>query len=306
MTTLAAGLDYVDLNFLGVPEIIATAILHSASGVALIDPGPSTTNDNLKRALERKGIPLRDVRQILLTHIHLDHAGGTGSLVRENPEIEVFVHERGAPHMVDPSKLMASAARLYGGEMNRLWGDFVPVPPDRIHLLKGGERITAAGRELAVAYTPGHASHHVSFFDTSTRVAFVGDTAGIRRHGLGYIMPPTPPPDVDLEAWHVSIDRILTWDPDTLFLTHFGPFHGARPHFQGMLENLDAWSRIVRRLIANGNLDDVQKRQAFIEEAVTDIKRRIGEQEAEQYGRAGRLDFSWQGLSRYWKKKMGT
>ena len=306
MTTLAAGLDYVDLNFLGVPEIIATAILHSASGVALIDPGPSTTNDNLKRALERKGIPLRDVRQILLTHIHLDHAGGAGSLVRENPEIEVFVHERGAPHMVDPSKLMASAARLYGGEMNRLWGDFVPVPPDRIHLLKGGERITVSGRELAVTYTPGHASHHVSFFDTSTRVAFVGDTAGIRRHGLGYIMPPTPPPDIDLEAWHVSIDRILTWDPDTLFLTHFGPFHGARQHFQGMLENLDAWSRIVRRLIANANLDDVQKRQAFIEEAVTDIKRRIGEQEAEQYGRAGRLDFSWQGLSRYWKKKMGT
>ena len=306
MTTLAAGLDYVDLNFLGVPEIIATAILHSASGVALIDPGPSTTNDNLKRALERKGIPLRDVRQILLTHIHLDHAGGTGSLVRENPEIEVFVHERGAPHMVDPSKLMASAARLYGGEMNRLWGDFVPVPPDRIHLLKGGERITASGRELEVAYTPGHASHHVSFFDMSTRVAFVGDTAGIRRHGLGYIMPPTPPPDIDLEAWHASIDRILRWDPDTLFLTHFGPFHGVRPHFQGMLENLDAWSRIVRRLIANGNLDDAQKRQAFIDEAVTDIKRRIGEQEAEQYGRAGRLDFSWQGLSRYWKKKVGT
>jgi glyoxylase-like metal-dependent hydrolase (beta-lactamase superfamily II) len=303
MTTLASGLDYIDLNFLGVPEIIATAILHSASGVALIDPGPSTTNGNLKRALERKGIPLRDVRQILLTHIHLDHAGGTGSLLRENPEIEVFVHERGAPHMVDPSKLMASAARLYGGEMNRLWGDFVPVPPDRIHLLKGGERITVSGRELDVAYTPGHASHHVSFFDMSTRVAFVGDTAGIRRHGLGYIMPPTPPPDIDLEAWHVSIDRILRWDPDTLFLTHFGPFHGARPHFQGMLENLDSWSRIVRRLIANGNLDDDQKRQAFIEEAVTDIKRRIGEQEAEQYGRAGRLDFSWQGLSRYWKKK---
>ena len=306
MTTLAAGLDYIDLNFLGVPEIIATAVLHSASGVALIDPGPSTTNDNLKRALERKGIPLRDVRQILLTHIHLDHAGGTGSLVRENPEIDVFVHERGAPHMIDPSKLMASAARLYGAEMDRLWGDFVPVPPDRIHVLKGGERITASGRELEVAYTPGHASHHVSFFDTSTRVAFVGDTAGIRRHGLGYIMPPTPPPDIDLEAWHGSIDRILAWDPDTLFLTHFGPFHGARPHFQGMLENLDSWNRIVRRLIANRSLDDDQKRQAFIEEAVTDIKRRIGEQEAEQYGRAGRLDFSWQGLSRYWKKKHGA
>ena len=304
MTTLAAGLDYVDLNFLGLSEIIATAILHGTSGVALVDPGPSTTNENLKQSLERKGISIRDVRQILLTHIHLDHAGGTGSLLRENPDIDVFVHERGAPHIIDPSKLMASAGRLYGADMNRLWGDFVPVPSSRIHALKGGERITAAGRELHVAYTPGHASHHVSFFDQSARVAFVGDTAGIRRHGLGYIMPPTPPPDIDLEAWRTSVDRILAWDPDTLFLTHFGPFHGARPHFQGMLENLESWSRIVRRLVADRSLDDVQRQRAFLDEALTDIKRRVGEHEAERYGRAGRLDYSWQGLSRYWRKKI--
>src|SRR6266542_370771 len=306
MTTLAAGLDYIDLNFLRVPEIIATAILHSASGVALVDPGPSTTLDNLKGSLERKGMSLRDVRQILLTHIHLDHAGGTGSLVRENPEIEVFVHERGAPHMIDPSKLMASAGRLYGGEMERLWGEFVPVPSDRIRVLKGEERITVAGRELHVAYTPGHASHHVSFFDRSTRMAFCGDTAGIRRHGLGYIMPPTPPPDIDLEAWRASVDRILQWDPDTLSLTHFGPVHGARPHFQGMMENLESWSQMVRRLIANSSLDDDQRQRAFLDEALTGIKRKVGEHEAEQYGRAGRLDYSWQGLSRYWRKKLGS
>ena len=306
MTTLAAGLDYVDLDFLGIPEIIATAILHSASGVALVDPGPSTTLEHLTRSLERKGISLRDVRQILLTHIHLDHAGATGSLVRDNPGIEVFVHERGAPHMIDPAKLIASAGRLYGQDMDRLWGEFVPVPAARIQVLKGGERITAGGRELHVEYTPGHAYHHVSFFDRSTRVAFVGDTAGIRRHGLGYIMPPTPPPDVDLEAWHTSVDRILAWDPDTLFLTHFGPFHGARLHFQGMLENLESWSRMVQRLISNPALDDGAKQAAFLDEALTDIRRKVGEQEAEQYGRAGRLDYSWQGLARYWRKRIGA
>jgi glyoxylase-like metal-dependent hydrolase (beta-lactamase superfamily II) len=306
MTTLAAGLDYVDLDFLGLPEIIATAILHGASGVALVDPGPSTTIEHLKRSLERKGMSLRDVRHILLTHVHLDHAGATGSLVRENRDIEVFVHERGAPHMIDPSKLIASAGRLYGQDMDRLWGEFVPVPAGRIQVLKGGERITAGGRELQVEYTPGHAYHHVSFFDSSTRVAFVGDTAGIRRHGLGYIMPPTPPPDVDLEAWRVSVDRILGWDPDTLFLTHFGPFHGARPHFQGMLENLESWSQIVRRLISNSSLDDSARQRAFLDEALTDIRRKIGDREAEQYGRAGRLDYSWQGLSRYWRKKIGA
>jgi glyoxylase-like metal-dependent hydrolase (beta-lactamase superfamily II) len=304
MTTLAAGLDYVDLDFLGIPEIIATAILHSASGVALVDPGPSTTLEHLKGSLERKGISLRDVRQILLTHIHLDHAGATGSLVRETPDIEVFVHERGAPHMIDPSRLIASAGRLYGQDMERLWGEFVPVPAGRIRVLKGGELITAGGRELHVEYTPGHAYHHVSFFDRSTRVAFVGDTAGIRRHGLGYIMPPTPPPDVDLEAWRGSIDRIIGWDPDTLFLTHFGPFHGARTHFQGLLENLESWSQIVRRLISDSSLDDAARQRAFLDEALSDIRRKVGDREAEQYGRAGRLDYSWQGLSRYWRKRV--
>src|SRR6476661_5967428 len=285
MQTLAAGLDYVDLNFLGAPEIIATAVLHGPSGVALIDPGPSTTQENLKAALRRKGIGIDDVRQILLTHIHLDHAGVTGALVRENPEIEVFVHERGAPHMIDPSKLLASAGRLYGADMDRLWGDFVAVPAARIKPLKGEEHITAGGRDLHVAYTPGHASHHVSYFDTSSRIAFVGDTAGIRRGNGSYIMPPTPPPDIDLDAWRTSEDRILSWDPDTLFLTHFGPFHGARVHFQEMFARLDVWSALVRWLVGDTSLDEEGRMQTFVKEALLDLKRQVGEQQAEQYNR---------------------
>jgi glyoxylase-like metal-dependent hydrolase (beta-lactamase superfamily II) len=304
MLTLSAGLDYVDLNFLGLPEIIATAVLHGASGVALIDPGPSTTHENLKHALRRKGIEIGDVRQVLLTHIHLDHAGVTGSLLRENPHIQVFVHERGAPHMIDPSKLLASAGRLYGADMDRLWGDFVAVPADPVHILKGGEHIVAAGRELRVAYTPGHASHHVSYFDPSSRIAFVGDTAGIRRSNAAYIMPPTPPPDIDLDAWRASEDRILAWEPDTLFLTHFGPFHGARTHFQDMMARLDVWNGIVRRLLADQSLDETTRERRFADEAMLDMKRQIGESAAEQYSRAGRLDYSWQGLARYWKKRL--
>lgn len=303
MTTLASGIDYVDLHFLGLPEIIATAIIQGRSGVALIDPGPSTTLGTLRSALDRKGIAIADVRQLLLTHIHLDHAGVTGALVRENPAIDVFVHERGAPHLIDPAKLLASAGRLYGADMDRLWGDFLPVPAARINVLRGGERIAAGGRELHVAYTPGHASHHVSYFDPSSRVAFVGDTAGIRRHDLPYIMPPTPPPDIDLEAWQASEERILAWDPDTLFLTHFGPFHGARQHFQELMDRLGEWSRIVRRLLADQTLDDAQRERAFVEEALLDLKRKVGQQEAERYNRAGRLDYSWQGLSRYWRKR---
>lgn len=303
MATLAAGLDYVDLQFLGIPEIIATAIIQGPGGVALIDPGPSTTLGTLRGALSRRGIGLADVREVLLTHIHLDHAGVTGTLLRDNPAIRVFVHERGAPHMVDPAKLLASAGRLYGADMDRFWGEFLPVPAGRVTALKGGERILVGGRELDVAYTPGHASHHVSYFDPSSRIAFVGDVAGIRRGDRLCVMPPTPPPDIDLEAWQASAERILDWDPDTLFLTHFGPFHGARPHLTDMLNRLTSWSGLVRRLLADSALDEAGRLDAFIREALGELRRMVGEQEAEKYSRAGRLDYSWQGLSRYWRRR---
>lgn len=300
---LAAGLEYVDLHFLGKPEIIATAIATAAGGVALIDPGPSTSLDSLRVALERKGVGFDDVRHVLLTHIHLDHAGATGTLVRANPRIEVFVHERGAPHLADPSRLLDSAARLYGSDMERLWGEFVAVPSGNLRPLAGGESIAAAGRQFLVTYTPGHASHHVSYFDVASRTAFVGDTAGIRRGKSSYVMPPTPPPDIDLELWRESEARILAWDPDTLFLTHFGPFHGARLQFQQLRENIDHWSRIVRRLIADSSLTEEARQQAFVDETFRDLQRAVGPGEAEQYGRAGRLDYSWQGLARYWRKR---
>jgi glyoxylase-like metal-dependent hydrolase (beta-lactamase superfamily II) len=304
MTTLASGIDYVDLNFLGFPDIIATAVLHGPGGVALIDPGPSTSLETLRSALERSGVRITDVRQILLTHIHLDHAGCTGSLVKENPAIEVFVHERGAPHLADPGKLLSSATRLYGQDMYRLWGEFLAVPRERLRELKGGETISAGGRTLEVAYTPGHASHHVSFFEPSTRIAFVGDTAGIRRGSGQYIMPASPPPDVDLELWRQSEDRILSWEPDTLFLTHFGPFNGARQHFHEMMSRLMEWSQAARRLVSDASLSEEEQEQRFVNEAMLDLKRIVGVADAEKYSRAGSIAYSWQGLARYWRKRL--
>jgi glyoxylase-like metal-dependent hydrolase (beta-lactamase superfamily II) len=300
---LAAGLDYIDLHFRGRPQIIATAILHGPLGVALVDPGPGTTLETLTSALEKKGIRFGDVRQLLLTHIHLDHAGATGSIVEKHPHIEVLVHARGARHLVDPSKLLASAGRLYGQDMDRLWGDIKPVDASRIRELDGGETIAAAGREVKVEYTPGHASHHVSYFDTASRVAFVGDTAGIRRGSGVYVMPPTPPPDIDIEAWRESEKKILAWDPDTLFLTHFGPHQGARQHLQGMFENMSDWSRIVRRLVADATLRDDERQSRFTDEVSRDLVRRVGETEASDYTKAGGLNYSYQGLARYWQKR---
>lgn len=306
MPVLASGLDYLDLNFLGRPQIIATAILHGPAGVALVDPGPSTTLTTLTTELDTRGIRFGDVRHLLLTHIHLDHAGATGTILDTYPHIDVWVHERGARHLIDPAKLIASAGRLYAQDMDRLWGEILPVPAARIRSLKGGETLTAVGRELRVEYTPGHASHHVSYLDTASRVAFVGDTAGIRRASGVFVMPPTPPPDVDLEAWRMSEQRILAWDPDTLFLTHFGPYHGARQHMQAMFETIATWSGAVRRLLADAALSEDERQRHFVEDVFQDLRRRLGEAEASDYTKAGGLTFSYQGLARYWRKSLGA
>src|SRR5262249_46016066 len=245
MNTLASGLSYIDLNFLGVPGVIATAVLQGSGGVALVDPGPSSALPELRAGLERAGLSVADVRALLLTHIHLDHAGASGTLAAENPALRVFVHEIGAPHMVNPEKLLASASRLWPGEMDRLWGEMRPVPADRLEVIKGGERIAAGGRDLDVAYTPGHAPHHASHFSRDTGIACVGDTAGIRLPAGGFVMPATPPPDIDLDAWRVSLARIAAWRPQTLFVTHFGPFESVDVHLTELTDHTDQMAGLV-------------------------------------------------------------
>jgi glyoxylase-like metal-dependent hydrolase (beta-lactamase superfamily II) len=301
-----ASFDYVDLEFLGFPQIIATGVLQGPGGVALVDPGPSTTLATLERELGRKGIALGDVTAIVLTHIHLDHAGATGTLVRRIPKAVVYVHERGARHLIDPARLLDSANRLYGADMDRLWGEFLAVPAANVRPLAGGETIEAGGRRLEVAYTPGHASHHVCYLDRSSGMAFTGDTAGIRRSSGAYVMPPTPPPDIDLETWNASLDRLREWDADTLFVTHFGPWRGSRAHLDEMRARLADWGRRSRALVVREDLDEAARSAAFMKEIVEDLARRMPADEVEFYQRAGRIDYSWQGLARYWRKKAKT
>jgi len=302
MTALATGVDYVDLEFLGKPGIIATGVLHGKAGVALVDPGPSTTLETLKRKLDAKGMALGDVRAILITHIHLDHAGATGTLMDRCPDARVFVHARGAPHLADPSGLLASASRLYGADMNRLWGEVRAVPASRLEILNDRDSLEIVGHTVESAYTPGHASHHVSYFLPSARLAFVGDTAGIARLGGRLVIPATPPPDIDLEAWRVSTDRLLAWDPQLLFLTHFGPHPSPRVHFNELWIRLEAWSTRVRGLLATPGTD-VDHAAAFTQEVADEITRATSRAEAQAYADAGRFDFSWMGLARYWRKR---
>jgi glyoxylase-like metal-dependent hydrolase (beta-lactamase superfamily II) len=302
MITLASGLSYVDLHFQGVARIIATGIVHGPGGVALIDPGPSSTLPTLRRELEQAGLSMADVRALVLTHIHLDHAGATGTLVRERPELRVYVHEKGAPHMIDPAKLLASAARLYGDAMDRLWGEVLPVPADAITVLKGGERISAGGRDLDVAYTPGHASHHVSYFSADSGIAFVGDTAGVRLNPGGFSLPPTPPPDIDLEVWRESLSRIGRWHADTLFITHFGPHTPSDAHLAETADRLEWVSGLAKTSLAVDGTDE-DRETWFANEIRRDLRRRAGDADAKAYEIAGRFDLNWRGLARYWRKK---
>jgi glyoxylase-like metal-dependent hydrolase (beta-lactamase superfamily II) len=297
---LGSGLDYFDLHFLGEAGIIATGLLSGPGGVALVDPGPSTTLATLKAALASRGASPADVRAIFLTHIHLDHAGATGTLLPECPSATVFVHEAGAPHLADPSKLLVSATRLYGADMARLWGEVRAVPADRIRTV-GDEQLTILGHTVDVAKTPGHASHHVSYFLPDAGVAFVGDTAGLCRASGRIVLPATPPPDIDLELWRASTQRILAWHPETLFLTHFGPHRSPRVHFGDFWARMEAWSSRVRGQLQQPG-DDTSRSRTFSDEVTDEITRATSQAEAKAYSSAGRFDFSWTGLARYWRK----
>ena len=302
MPTLARGVAYADLMFLGQPRVIAAAVLENAGGAALVDPGPSTCLDTLRSALRGRGIAPADLRTILLTHIHLDHAGATGTLVRENPDVQVCVHERGAPHLVDPDKLLSSAARLYGDDMDRLWGEFLPVPEGNLRVLTGGERLAVGDRELEVAYTPGHASHHVSFFDRSSGVAFVGDTAGVRVGPERFALPPTPPPDIDLDAWKASIRQIEAWRADTLFITHFGPHEDAAEQLASLTEHLDGLAATARAVI-EGDAPADERADRFVADTRRYLRRYMPEETAALYDMAAPFSMCWLGLARYWKKQ---
>jgi glyoxylase-like metal-dependent hydrolase (beta-lactamase superfamily II) len=304
MIALTSGLSYFDLNFRGTPRVIATAVLHGAAGIALVDPGPSSTLPALQAGLDQAGIRLHDVAALLLTHIHLDHAGVAGTLVRAHPRLRVFVHEKGAPHVINPERLLQSAARLYGDAMEELWGEVAPVPAGSVTILKGGERVTEGGRTLEVEYTPGHASHHVSYFDRESGIALAGDAAGIKLTPTGVVLPPTPPPDIDLEAWRDSIRRIDAWHADTLFVTHFGPAPAAG-HLEALEDHIELSGRLVREsLVREGS--DQERERWFADQIRLELRRRMSGADAEAYELAGRFDLNWRGLARYWRKKGGA
>ncbi len=308
-TKIVPGVEGIDLDYLGQPEAIATAILDTPGGLAVVDPGPTVSLPALRGALAARGATVADLRWILLTHIHLDHAGGTGALVRENARVRVLVHERGARHVIDPTRLLDSATRIYGDELAYRFGEVLPVPEDRIQVLRGDETLQlddggAAGRKLAVAYTPGHAWHHVSFLDELTGVAFVGDVAGERYPGYAFVIPVTPPPDIELERWRESWELIRAWQPASIFLTHFGPFPDVEAHLDQLERRTDAWAEHVRQALGD-ELSDAERARAFYAWAEEEARTQLPEPLAQRYIRAAGVLDSWNGIARYWRKKAG-
>ncbi len=276
----------IDVMHLGRPHVIGCWEVDGA----LVDPGPESSLQTVLDALGDE-----QPRALLLTHIHLDHAAATGALVRRWPELEVYVHERGAPHLIDPSKLLASAERLYGDQMQRLWGEIVPVPEANVNVLRGGETVLG----MRVAHTPGHASHHVCYLHEDSGTAFVGDVAACRIPPSSLVMPPTPPPDIDVPVWEESLDLVAGWAPSRLALTHFG---AIEEDVLGYLETVRARLREEAGLARAMEQDDYE----------SDLQRRIREQlRAEGHGeetiaellQAVPTAYQWPGLNRYWHKR---
>jgi len=275
-------LGLIDLHYLGRDRAIGVYLLETDDGLALFDCGPATAIEGLEQGLAERGLSLTDVRHLLLSHIHFDHAGAAGVLVREHPDLRVHVSEIGLRHLVDPSRLEASARRIYGETFDTLWGELAPVPPENVHAV--GERVL--GLECFPA--PGHAIHHVCYLGPDGTL-YSGDAAGVRIQPERAVLPVSPPPDIDIEAWNRTIDEMERRGPERLALVHFGVVEDPSEHLPRLRAELSRWAKLVRAGISE---------QAFVEQARADL----GEA-ADLYERAGPLWQSWYGLRRYWDKK---
>lgn len=297
---LTPNVTLIDLQFQGRVETIAAYLIFDGEQAALIETGPASTIDTLLDGAQAAGVPLEALRQIFVTHIHLDHASGASVLARRLPWTRVYVHPVGAPHLADPSKLLASAARIYGDQMEALWGTIVPIASERLVVINDGEEILIPGSTLRVFETLGHARHHHAYLDTTSGLLFTGDIGGVRMPGVRYVRPPTAPPELDIAAWRASIARLRALNATGLCLTHFGLFRG----------NLDwHWDDLEQRLVAWGNLVRAQLEPGADEDAILQtLKTRAASEFANLNVDPSRYDvaISYEslvaGYVRYWKK----
>lgn len=294
----------VDVQFCGRSRLIACAVLETNRGLTLIDPGPSSTLHTLEQALKSHG-GLEAVQNVVLTHIHLDHAGCTGRLAAVLPKLNIHVHPVGVRHLVNPERLIQSARRIYGERMDSLWGEILSNPASQVHAVEDGTVLDIGGRKLRSCYTPGHASHHIAWLEDEAAVAFAGDAAGMRIEGADYIIPVAPPPDIDLVLWEESLTRLEEEAPKKLFLTHFGMIYDVKEHLSEMRRRLRAWAGAVWCSLKDGSESDAVRAKAFHTSEMKQMHTLVDKSFQEPYNYMGQPCESWYGLARYWRKKGG-
>jgi len=289
----------LDTLHLGRPGIIAATLLETEEGPVLFDTGPESTFDNVAAAMREHGFEPRDVRHVFLSHIHFDHAGAAWRFAELGATI--YVHPRGAPHLIDPAKLVASATRLYGDEMERLWGKFAPIAADRIRILQDADVVRVSPFEIHTVETPGHASHHHVYHWNDT--LFGGDVAGVRLGG-GTPVPPLVPPELDIEAWRDSIAKIRALNPAKLYLPHFGPVTGdIAAHLTALDERIIRWSVWFRDRLRAGE-DETRMTPAFAEYVTTELRDAgATESEVADYEQADPSFMAVSASVRYWRKR---
>ena len=295
--------ETIDLNFLGTERVIASFLLLGGGSAAVVETGPTTCLEHFQGGLEANGVSPEDVRDVFLTHIHLDHAGASGHLAEILPNATFYVHELGYPHLADPSKLVKSAARIYGERMDELWGDARPVPEERLVILGDGDEVEAAGGRLVAHDTPGHAYHHLAYLEPDSGSLFAGDVAGIRLPGQSYVRPPTPPPEIDVEAWVRSIEKIRKIAPSTLHPTHFGHYEDVDRHLSELEQRLQDWL-----LFVEGRTNEGASREEISEELrVKGDEEMLAEgaapEESGRYDLAGNYEMLTAGILRYVEKR---
>ena len=298
-------IETLDLDFMGTEEIIGAFLLAGDNSAALVETGPASCLEALMRGIKDRGVSPEDIQQVFLTHVHLDHAGASGNLAELLPNATFYVHEIGYPHLADPSKLLKSATRIYGEAMDTLWGEMRPVPEDRLVTLSDGEEIEAAGTAITAHYTPGHAYHHHAYMEAESGTLFTGDVAGIRLPGQSYVRPPTPPPEIDVDAWQRSIEKVRNLDPRSIRLTHFGEYEDVERHLGELEQRLQEWL-----LFVESRLDDGQSREEITDELATKGDAEIlseggGPEEPDRYQLAGNYEMLVAGLARHVEKRRG-
>jgi glyoxylase-like metal-dependent hydrolase (beta-lactamase superfamily II) len=298
----ATGLTGIDTRMAG-STMVTSAYLVAAREPALVETGPTTSADAVTEGLRSLGLEARDLAHIVVTHIHLDHAGGVGTLAARFPSATIWVHERGAPHLADPSRLVASAGRVYGEErLRELFGPVEPVPSERLRAVSDGDRIRLADRHLDVMYTPGHASHHVSLADSLTGSVFTGDALGIHLPDVRVLRPATPPPDIDIELGVESIERIRERARSFLMFSHFGPVEEIDALCDVARSRLVKWADVVRDAMSES--EDLERiTQILTERTASEFDEAPPGADLERYEVLSGMKMNAAGLVRYWQKQ---